>query len=114
MLIAPPMGGGASRADSVALIGWSDLNVASVGAVVAGNLTSRDVNHPGVTVLRQNSTITVRFGSEANRRGVQRFDGAFTALTVNWSSFGSFGGRWASGLQGPDMRGTYCAVRAGR
>lgn len=112
-LTAPPMVDGASRGDSVALIGWGDLDVASVGAVVAGNLTSRDVDHPGIAVLRQNSTITVRLGSEANRHGVQRFDGAFTALTVNWSSFGAFGGRWASGVQGPDVRGTYCAVRAG-
>jgi hypothetical protein len=98
-------------ADSVAMIGSSDVNLETVGAAHTGDLASRDAGRPGVLVLQQGSDVTLRMGSEANRRDVQRFDGAFTALYVDWMTREAFGGRWASGVQGPDVRGTFCAVR---
>ena len=40
----------------------------------------------------------LRVGSEANRRGVRRFDGAFTVLRVQQVTDEGFAGTWESGV----------------
>ena len=54
-------------------------------------------------------SITLRFGSLANRSDAQAFDGGFTALYVTDVSAGRFAGTWASGVTGRSATGYFCA-----
>ena len=111
------------RRDSagVPLYGWTDLDPEEVGAQRVGDPASRALEAPGVLVLadpvadRQSGDgpVTLRLGSQANRSDILRFDGAFTALYVRWIDRDAFGGDWASGVQGPEASGSFCAVRDG-
>lgn len=107
------------KGNRMPLYGWTDLAIEHVGAVRMGDLSSTDSTKPGVAVLEQRSpvslAITLRMGSEANRRGVTRFDGGYTALTVRAVSDGGFRGSWSSsvrsGLVVHEASGYFCAWR---
>ena len=53
--------------------------------------------------------ITLRLGSDANRRDLVRYDGAYTVLTVNGIDANGFSGSWRSGLQLSRTSGYFCA-----
>lgn len=111
------------RRDSagVPLYGWTSVDPAEAGAHRLGDPGSRDPAAPGVLVLtspasggpNQIDGVTLRLGSQANRSDIIRFDGAYTALYVRWIDQDAFGGDWASGVQGPEASGSFCAVRDG-
>jgi hypothetical protein len=97
------------------LFGTTDVSVEVVGALRVGDLSSTDPAGPGVLVLEsetaQGPSILLRFGSDANRRDVVRFDGGFTVLELNEIGEDGFSGRWNSGAQGPRAAGYFCAER---
>ena len=103
------------------LYGWTDLDPEEVGAQRVGDPASRALEAPGVLVLADTEAtgpsgdrpVTLRLGSQANRSDMIRFDGAYTALYVRWIDRDAFGGEWASGVQGPEASGSFCAVRDG-
>ena len=66
---------------------------------------------PDVDAPAEIASITLRLGSEANQRGVLRFDGAWTALYVRWIGDAGFGGEWTSGVTIPEATGSFCASR---
>lgn len=96
------------------LFGSTDINLEAVGAVRVGDLSSLDPAAPGVLVIESETgtspSILLRFGSEANRRDLVRFDGGYAVLTVIEIATGSFGGTWSSGVRGPDAEGFFCAT----
>ncbi len=94
------------------LIGGADLDLDAVGAVRLGALDARDPRSPGVAVLETPGAIVLRLGADANRRGVVRFDGGYTALYVRATGAAGFAGGWASGVTGPEAEGHFCAVRS--
>ena len=100
---------------STPLYGFSDIDLRSVGAYRVGDLESQDPQAPGVLVLESDRNcdrvITVRFGSEANRRDVVRYDGAYMVLRVHWIEQDGFGGSWRSGFRMSRASGYFCAVR---
>lgn len=109
-----PAGEGAMREDVLMpMYGVTDIDLEALGAVLLGDLASDDPASPGVLVIEQGTAdgarIMIRMGSAANRRGVVRFDGGFTALTVTEIGDGSFGGTWASGIQETEASGYFCA-----
>ena len=93
--------------------GTAELDFASVGAVVPGDPKSTDPLSPGVLVLEGSSGVMLRVGSEANRKDVRRFDGAYTALQVTQVTDQGFAGTWRSGLGTQESEGHFCAVRSG-
>ncbi|HEU4473662.1 MAG TPA: hypothetical protein VFR72_02435 [Gemmatimonadales bacterium] len=93
--------------------GTAELDFASVGAVVPGDPKSSDPLSPGVLVLEGSSGVMLRVGSEANRKDVRRFDGAYTALQVTQVTDQGFAGTWRSGLGTEESEGHFCAVRSG-
>lgn len=100
----------------IPLYGWIDVDLAAMGAVVPGDAGSRDPEAPGVALLEsrmgdQAPDILLRIGSEANQRGVIRFDGAFTVLRVTEAGTDGFRGRWNSGVGTQRSEGTFCAFR---
>ncbi len=106
---------------SVPLYGASGLDLELVGAVAAGDLSSLDPERPGVMVMEsrgvrdgaEHAMILLRFGSEANRRDVVAFDGAYMVMAVRNMSDGGFAGEWRSGMFGREVRGYFCATRTG-
>ena len=96
------------------LFGSTDVNVEAVGAVRVGSLSSEDPVSPGVLVIESETgaspSILLRFGSDANRRDLVRFDGGYTVLTVVEITAQSFSGTWSSGARGPDSEGFFCAT----
>lgn len=98
------------------LYGTVEIDLDLIDAQTLGSLMSHDPMQPGVLVLARRSdpvSITLRFGSEANRRDVQRFDGGYTALRVQLIDGGNFFGTWASGVMSQESSGYFCAVRTG-
>jgi len=105
------------------LFGSVSIDLAPVGAVTAGDLQSLDPMRPGVAVVERHgggpdagsASITIRLGSEANRRDVLRFDGGYTALRVRRIADRGFAGSWVSGgaAAGEQSQGYFCAVEAG-
>ena len=98
--------------------GAVEIGLEDVGALRIGDVSSRDPDEPGVLWLEQRLepsegavSITLRLGSLANRRGVQEFDGSFTALHVHEVSPDSFAGTWTSGSMGKQTTGYFCASR---
>jgi hypothetical protein len=71
-----------------------------------------DPASPGVLVIQSPGRVMLRIGSEANRRGVRRFDGAYTVLRVQQSTDQGFAGTWQSGLGVDQSSGHFCANRA--
>ena len=73
----------------------------AVGAIRGGDRARADPEAPGVLVIESRTadgpSILVRFGSDANRRDLIRFDGGFMVLRVREVEDGAFAGTWASG-----------------
>ncbi len=103
------------------LYGTLDAAVEEVGGIRVGEAMSLDPTKPGVLVIEQSATsaagkattVTLRVGSEANRRDRVRFDGGFLALHVHEITLEGFAGSWVSGLRGADRVGYFCAFRVG-
>ena len=98
------------------LFGNTDVKVEDVGAVRVGSLSSEDPMSPGVLVIESETgaspSILLRFGSDANRRTLVRFDGGYTVLTVVQITAESFSGTWSSGALGLDSEGFFCATQS--
>ena len=110
--VREPRGGGEDEAPL--LLGRAAFDPEAVGAVRVGALDTDDPAAPGVAVFRQRGRLLLRFGSDANRRGVLRFDGAYFVGWVDRVGGDGFSGRWESGVAGPEARGTLCAQRLAR
>lgn len=104
------------------LVGTVAVDLGAVHAVEVGALDSEDPMAPGVLVLERPyqkqsgeaaTEVTIRLGSEANRRSTTRFDGGYTALFVLQAGPGGLAGNWASGVTGQRAGGHFCAVPAG-
>jgi hypothetical protein len=101
------------------LFGTGDINLDAVGAVSVGNTMSRDPRQPGVLVIERHAAphkapmaeITVRLGSDANRRDRVRFDGGYSVLRVQQLDEPGFAGSWSSGVTGERAAGYFCATR---
>lgn len=101
------------------LYGSTDVDLAAIDAVLVGNTTSHDPMQPGVLVLERHAAagqpplaeITIRLGSDANRRDRQRFDGGYTALRVRQIGPGRLAGSWASGVTAERAGGYFCATK---
>ena len=120
-LQVPPMGS-ADDGTRMPLYGTTDIDLSAILAVEVGVLDSGDPTAPGVLVIGRpverdggtSTEITVRLGSEANRRGLTRFDGGYTALFVRQAGTAGFAGNWASGVTGQLSSGHFCATLAQR
>ena len=112
-----PGPGGAAHPDFVApLFGTADIDLDAVGARTPGRLGSADPNMPGVMVIEGTGvpqSIILRFGSDANHRDQQAFEGTYTVLDVREISDGGFRGSWRSGLTTTEAQGFFCAVAGG-
>jgi len=97
---------------SLPLYGTAEVDFASVGATTPGDAGSSDPLGPGVLVIQRPGGVMLRLGSEANRRGVRRFDGAYTVLQVQQITDRGFAGTWRSGVGLEESGGHFCAVRA--
>lgn len=108
-------GGSAIPGVTSPLFGTTDVGVEVVGTLRVGDLSSADPAAPGVLVIESETTrgpsILLRFGSDANRRDMVRFDGGFTVLELNEIRDDGFSGTWNSGAQGPRAAGYFCAER---
>ena len=101
------------------MYGAAELDLGAVDAVQVGSISSLDPAEPGVLVIERHeragrtprADITLRLGSEANRRDRQRVDGGYTALRVRELSPSGFSGTWASGVLRERSAGYFCAVR---
>lgn len=102
-----------------AAFGTTDVDLPAVGAVQVGSTISHDPTRPGVVVMERRTAlegeratqITLRLGSDANRREMVRFDGGYTALYVREITNDRFAGDWASGAGSSQVRGHFCATR---
>jgi hypothetical protein len=94
------------------LYGTAEVDFAAIGAVAPGDPASTDPLSPGVLVIQGPGRVMLRMGSEANRRGVRRFDGAYTALQVQEVTDQGFAGTWQSGVGTEQAGGHFCATRA--
>lgn len=103
--------GSSSATYTLPFYGTAAIDFAAVGAVIPGDPESGDPESPGVLVIESPGRVLLRVGSDANRRGVRRFDGAYTVLQVQQVTDQGFAGTWRSGL-GPDQSGGhFCATR---
>ena len=105
--------GSSSSTYTLPFYGTAALDFAAVGAVAPGDPASTDPESPGVLVIERPGQILLRVGSEANRRDVRRFDGAFTVLRVQQVTEEGFAGTWESGVDMDRSGGHFCATRAG-
>ena len=97
---------------SFPLYGTAEVDFAAVGATVPGDPRSTDPLSPGVLVIERPGGVMLRMGSEANRRGVRRFDGGYTVLQVQQVRDDGFAGTWRSGVGLEESGGHFCAVKA--
>ena len=104
--------GSTSSTYTLPLYGTAAVDFAAVGAVAPGDPVSADPASPGVLVIERPGQVMLRVGSEANRRGVRRFDGAFTVLRVQQVTDNGFAGTWESGVDLDRSGGHFCASRA--
>jgi hypothetical protein len=107
------------RSDGVAdttfsfpLYGTASVDFASLGATTPGDPGSSDPLSPGVLVIERPNGLMLRLGSEANRRGVRRFDGGYTVLEVRQVTDSGFAGTWRSGVALEQAGGHFCAAKA--
>lgn len=107
----PGIGGAPDPVASMPVYGTADIDLEVVGGLRLGDLSSTDPTMPGVGAYQRPGDITLRLGSETNRRGVVRFDGGFMALRVREVTPDGFRGTWASGVTGQDATGYFCATR---
>ncbi len=104
--------GSRSSTYTLPLAGTASVDFAAVGAVAPGDPASTDPESPGVLVIERPGQVMLRVGSEANRRGVRRFDGAYTVLRVQQITEEGFAGTWQSGVGMDQSGGHFCANRA--
>ncbi|HEY7611502.1 MAG TPA: hypothetical protein VH764_00795 [Gemmatimonadales bacterium] len=97
---------------SFPLYGTAEVDFAAVGASTPGDAASSDPQSPGVLVIQRPGGVMLRLGSEANRRGVRRFDGGYTVLQVQQVTDSGFAGTWRSAVGLEESGGHFCAVRA--
>jgi hypothetical protein len=115
--VPPPMLGIQDTTTHYPLAGSTDLDPALVGAVGTGDNGSTDPVAPGVLVIERHPvadapvSIMLRLGAMANRRGLQRFDGGYFALTVRRVDLEGFAGTWSSGTTREAAAGYFCAER---
>ena len=99
------------------LIGSTDIDVEAVDAFRVGDPASEDPDAPGVLVLESDGpdgrSILLRLGSDANRRDVFAFDGAYTVLVVRRIDGGGFAGSWRSATWDKRAEGYFCARSSG-
>jgi hypothetical protein len=97
-----------------------DIDPEALGATRTGALEAGDPLAPGVlgierrTAAGASPSILLRLGSDANRRGVVRFDGGYFVLTVQRLQPRGFIGTWSSGSAGEKAAGYFCAERSVR
>lgn len=103
--------GSNSSTYTLPLYGTAEVDFGAVGAVAPGDPKSEDPASPGVLVIERPGGVMLRVGSEANRRGVRRFDGAFTVLQVRQVTGEGFAGTWQSGVGTDQSGGHFCAHR---
>ena len=86
---------------STPLYGFTDVDPELVGAHRVGDPGSMVPTAPGVLVLERaeygRRVITLRLGSDANRKDLVRYDGTYTTLSVRRIDEGGFSGSWRSG-----------------
>ena len=106
------------RADGLAdttfrfpLYGTAAVDFAAVGAAVPGDPGASDPAGPGVLVIERPGGVMLRLGSDANRRGVRRFDGGYTVLQVQQVTEEGFAGTWRSAVGLEESGGHFCAVK---
>jgi hypothetical protein len=115
--VPPPMLGVQDTTTRYPLAGSTDLDPALVGGVGTGDNASTDPTAPGVLVIERHpgadapASIMLRLGALANRRGLQRFDGGYFALTVRRVDPDGFAGTWSSGTARQAAAGYFCAER---
>jgi hypothetical protein len=115
--IPPPMLGVQDTTTRYPLAGSTDLDPELVGGVGTGDNASTDPTAPGVLVIERHpgadrpASIMLRLGALANRRGIQRFDGGYFALTVRRVEPDAFAGTWSSGTALRAAAGYFCAQR---
>lgn len=118
LLAVPDVDGTPLPGPSMPLYGSAEIDLGRVGATAAGELRSTDPEAPGVGFYAQTGQdtvpqrLTLRLGTEANRRGQVRFDGTYMSLMVR--AYGETGlmGEWQSGgVEGEDASGRFCATR---
>ncbi|UCF19172.1 MAG: hypothetical protein JSU87_14790 [Gemmatimonadota bacterium] len=113
MRALPAAAGGVRSDASAPLYGATDVAPEAVGGLRLGDPMSRDPEKPGVLLVQQNGRIVLRVGSEANRRGLLRFDGGYFVLRVQEVTDAGFAGTWASGLLEVQAQGHFCATALG-
>jgi hypothetical protein len=95
------------------IMGSTDIDVGAVDAYRVGDPASDDPDAPGVLVIESDGSggrsILLRLGSDANRRDVVAFDGAYTVLTVRHMDSGGFAGSWRSATWDTRAEGYFCA-----
>jgi hypothetical protein len=104
--------GSSSSTVTLPLYGTAAIDFAAVGAVIPGDAASEDPQSPGVLAIENPDRLLLRVGSEANRRGMRRFDGAYTVLQVQQITEEGFAGTWRSGVNMEQSGGHYCAKRS--
>lgn len=113
-LAEQPDGMRTMRDAATPLGGPVEIDLGAVGAQEVRTLDSTDPAAPGALVLESDGsegrTILVRLGSEANRRDVQAFDGAYAVLSVRSIEDGGFSGAWWSGVRDVRNEGYFCAM----
>ena len=97
---------------SFPLYGTAEADFAAVGAAVPGDPGSSDPRSPGVLVIERPGGVMLRLGSDANRRGIRRFDGGYTVLQVQQVTDQGFAGTWRSAVGLEESGGHFCAVKA--
>lgn len=117
MLSTQPEGMRSMMDASTPLGGSVEIDLAAVGAQSVRMLDSVDPAAPGALVLEsegsEGRTVLVRLGSEANRRDVRAFDGAYAVLSVRDIEEGGFSGSWWSGVRDVRTEGYFCAMLDG-
>ena len=88
-----------TRRSAFRSIGTAEVNFAAVGATIPGDPGSSDPSSPGVLVIERPGGVMLRLGSDANRRGVRRFDGGYMVLQVQQVSDSGFAGTWRSAVR---------------
>lgn len=100
------------------LYGFTDIDPRPVGAHRVGDPGSEDPSAPGVLVIEREEygrrIITLRLGSDANRKDLVRYDGEYTVMSVRRIDEEGFAGNWRSGggLGFSVTTGYFCAWKA--
>ncbi|MDH5644170.1 MAG: hypothetical protein OEY63_08210 [Gemmatimonadota bacterium] len=99
--------------------GFSSLDLSALEAPNLGDVDSRNPLEPGVLLIEtvegsageERTSVLMRLGSHANRRGQTRFDGGYFVMQVTHLERNRFTGTWTAGLIATDATGYFCASR---